>query len=167
MAGQGQAKMLLCRGEEVVKKPHVAIPTVTFTSNLVYQQKVEKTPVFYNLKSYCINGMMNHLYAMKNLRFFMEPSSLLTHQPIYSSTHPLINCSLLTVNKVWALFFFGTTPCPSLINLFCTPMILLQSSAGVAAVPQLSISTTEVQKVFDLTPYKPIILKDFLKLCFI
>ncbi|NOY64027.1 MAG: hypothetical protein GXO97_01295 [Nitrospirae bacterium] len=46
MAGQGQAQMLLCRGEEVVKKTHVAIPTVTFTINLVCHQKVEKIPAF-------------------------------------------------------------------------------------------------------------------------
>jgi len=38
--------MLLCRGEEVVKNTHVAIPTVTYTNNLMYHLKAEKTPVF-------------------------------------------------------------------------------------------------------------------------
>jgi len=47
MTGQGQAQMLLCRGEEVVKKPHVAIPTVTYTSILMYHLKAEKTLSFY------------------------------------------------------------------------------------------------------------------------
>jgi len=70
--------MLLCRGEEVVKNAHVAIPTVTYTSNLVYHQKVEKTPVFYNFKSHCINGMMNHLSARKKSAIFPGAFLLLT-----------------------------------------------------------------------------------------
>ena len=33
-----------------------------------------------------------------------------THSLIHSLTHPPTNCLLLTVNKVWCLFFFGTLP---------------------------------------------------------
>ncbi|NOY64151.1 MAG: hypothetical protein GXO97_01935 [Nitrospirae bacterium] len=49
IAGQGQAQMFLCRGGEVVKRLHVAIPTVTFTNNLMYHPKAEKVMSCYNL----------------------------------------------------------------------------------------------------------------------
>jgi|Deesub1362A_J573_1020465.scaffolds.fasta_scaffold18266_2 hypothetical protein len=58
---RGPRKIVDFSGQRGGEEHHVAIPTVTYTSNLMYHLKTEKTLVFYNLNPYCINGVMNHL----------------------------------------------------------------------------------------------------------
>jgi|Deesub1362A_J573_1020465.scaffolds.fasta_scaffold33409_2 hypothetical protein len=68
---RGPGKFVDFSGQRGGEEDHVAIPTVTFTSNLMYQQKAEKALFFKYVKSYCINGLMNHLSALFQEGFFI------------------------------------------------------------------------------------------------
>jgi len=58
---KGPRKIKDFLGQRGGEEGHVAIPTVTYTSNLLYHLKAEKALFLIIYKNYCINGLMNHL----------------------------------------------------------------------------------------------------------